>query len=39
MQQDGCRRNRFFEKNHNSSRHVRPAAAATIYVSAVATGK
>jgi hypothetical protein len=35
MQQDGCRRNRYFEKLLILSRHVGPAAAATISIDAV----
>jgi hypothetical protein len=34
MQQDGCRRNRYFEKLLILSRHVGPAAAATISIGA-----
>jgi hypothetical protein len=35
MQQDGCRRNRYFEKFLILSKHVGPAAAATISIDAV----
>jgi len=39
MQQDGCRRNRYFEKLLILSRHVGPAAAATISIGDVTSGE
>jgi hypothetical protein len=39
MEQDSCRRNWFFEESLNSSRHVDPSAAATIFVGALTTEK